>query len=507
MERWVEDAKKGNSAAFEQLVKHYRGMAFAVAYHKLRDAYSAEDAVQESFMEAFVHLHRLRETNAFPGWFRTIVERQCYRMLRRKKHRTVSYDAVSHEPLEQDSVSEEIEKREMQRKLLDSVQSLPLHQRIAVQLFYFHGYSIKEISSFLGVSAPVLKKRLFDARYRLKHSLPVADLVSVFNDLKEEAASMLHIVNGDSVGDKLKQGGIEGDILVWREIYTVGPVFENMSEDAHRSERAAYLERAMGIPRDTFMEYCRSQEQVLGGFQKYREIVLWFEHDLYDQTMLAYLLNWFSGQKLGDTKLSLLTIGEFPGIPLFRGLGQLTPKQLMSLSGTWKAIGRRELELGRKAWTAYASERLSDHVRLLQEDLSALPFLKEAFEAHLSRLPSPANGLGAIEQATLESVAAGIVEPYELFRAVGDRLHLLGMGDLEYWHRMAIMSAEPGALLHIQGMEAFPSFTSPVPPFRNCNVDLTELGKRVLDGKERWSSAKRDEERLGGLQIKKCEGY
>ncbi|MGM0885058.1 MAG: hypothetical protein ACQEXQ_28955 [Bacillota bacterium] len=36
---------------------------------------------------------------------------------------------------------------------------------------------------------------------------------------------MLHIVNGDSVGHKLKVSAVQGDILVWREIYTEGPVF------------------------------------------------------------------------------------------------------------------------------------------------------------------------------------------------------------------------------------------------------------------------------------------
>ena len=71
---------------------------------------------------------------------------------------------------------------------------------------------------------------------------------------------------------------------------------------------------------------------------------MWFEHDLFDQTMLWYLLRWFSGQTLGRTKLSLLCIGEFPGVDRFRGLGQLTVAQLKTLSGTWRveptAFGR-----------------------------------------------------------------------------------------------------------------------------------------------------------------------
>ena len=105
--------------------------------------------------------------------------------------------------------------------------------------------------------------------------------------MREENVS--HIVNGDSVGDKLKQGNIQGDILVWRELYTFGPVFTKMDEPDHRRTRARYLEQTLGIPEKEYIETCESQERKLQDFRKYDEIVLWFEHDLFDQTMLAYL--------------------------------------------------------------------------------------------------------------------------------------------------------------------------------------------------------------------------
>lgn len=92
--------------------------------------------------------------------------------------------------------------------------------RIAVQLYYFQGYSLQEIADFLGTSVSVLKKRLFDARRKLKGALPVADVLSVFNHLYEGGKAVLHIVNGDVVGEKLRQGIVKGDVLVWREVYS-----------------------------------------------------------------------------------------------------------------------------------------------------------------------------------------------------------------------------------------------------------------------------------------------
>ncbi|HEY2494988.1 MAG TPA: DUF1835 domain-containing protein, partial [Paenibacillus sp.] len=146
---------------------------------------------------------------------------------------------------------------------------------------------------------------------------------------------MLHIVNGDSVAEKLRQGVVQGDILVWREVYPEGPIFVDPTEYVNRSVRAQYLEKAMGIPSAEYICISKTQEKVLADFNKYEEIVLWFEHDLFDQTMLCYLLHWFVQQSLGKTKLSLLCIGTYPEIKLFRGLGQLSVKQMETLSGTW----------------------------------------------------------------------------------------------------------------------------------------------------------------------------
>lgn len=296
---------------------------------------------------------------------------------------------------------------------------------------------------------------------------------------------MLHIVNGDSVGDKLQQGVVQGEILVWREIYSEGPVFANMTDPANRSMRARYLEKAMGIPSTEYMRACEAQEQVLDECDKHEEIVLWFEHDLFDQTMLCYLLHLLAGRSLGAAKLSLLCIGEFPGIPLFRGLGQLSAVQLRTLAGKQEAVTQDKLQLGSALWEAYASGDPMVLYQLLQSDTSALPFVRDAFLAHLSRLPSSYNGLGIVEQSTLELVADGVHSPFELFDRVGGKLHLLGMGDLPYWHCLSQLSQGPSPLLRVNGPKplAFPTFKQSPPSFEDCKLTITELGSSVLEGR------------------------
>lgn len=291
---------------------------------------------------------------------------------------------------------------------------------------------------------------------------------------------MLHIVNGDFVGDKLKQGIVQGDVLVWREIYTAGPIFMDPAAQEKRQLRAEVLQATLGIPAEEYMKGCEEQERMLSGFHKYDEVVLWFEHDLFDQSMLAYLLHWFSNRKLGSTKLSLLCIGEFPGIELFHGLGQLTAEQLQTLSGTWQNIGTEELQLGSRLWQAYASPDPRQLAQLLEESKpelskSAFSFAYDAFKLHLSRLPSVYNGLGIVEQTTLEAAAGGADTPLKLFRQVTDALHQLGMGDVEYWKVLRTLTAGEHPLLIIEGTAEITDYRE-VPEFLKRTVILSELG-------------------------------
>ncbi|HEY2494989.1 MAG TPA: sigma factor [Paenibacillus sp.] len=95
MLQWIEMAKKGDQEAFDHIVRQFTAMAHTVAYEKLHDSHLAENAVQEAFAEAFIHLSKLKKSDAFPGWFKTIVIRQCHRLIRRKQPQTVPFQEIT----------------------------------------------------------------------------------------------------------------------------------------------------------------------------------------------------------------------------------------------------------------------------------------------------------------------------------------------------------------------------------------------------------------------------
>src|SRR6266508_3189197 len=199
---------------------------------------------------------------------------------------------------------------------------------------------------------------------------------------------MLHIHNGESVAGTARKADLPGEHLAWREALVCGPAPSGLSDDAFRKVRAAHLSDAYGADIDRYERELREQEEALTRFTDHEEAVLWFEHDLFCQVNLIYLLDWFAQRELGRTNLTLVSVDDFPGIDDFRGLGQLNEEQLVSLFPQRHEITSAQLSLGSKAWPAYSSSDPSTIESLLNGDTSALPFLKPALFKHLARFPS-----------------------------------------------------------------------------------------------------------------------
>src|SRR5215831_19485491 len=142
---------------------------------------------------------------------------------------------------------------------------------------------------------------------------------------------MLHIFNGDSAAGTARNSGVPGQIVAWREALVCGPARGSLSEDEFREVRAHHLSEAYSVSFEKCQRELKEQEAALGTYSEHDEVVLWFEHDLFCQVHLIYLLNWFAQREFSNTRLSLICVGEFPGIKGFRGLGELNESQLAGL--------------------------------------------------------------------------------------------------------------------------------------------------------------------------------
>ncbi|GHO89396.1 RNA polymerase sigma factor [Dictyobacter formicarum] len=167
----VKTAQAGSKEAYENLISQFQQMAYATAYHALGEYTLAQDAVQEAFIEAYLHLPQLKEPAAFPGWFRKIVFYQCHRFLRKPSFESLPLETMASHDSGADSLQCLAERREVQEMVQQAIATLPSKQRQIVTLFYLSGYTQQEIGSVLNVPVNTIKKCLYVARLRLKEHL------------------------------------------------------------------------------------------------------------------------------------------------------------------------------------------------------------------------------------------------------------------------------------------------------------------------------------------------
>src|SRR5206468_3303740 len=102
-----------------------------------------------------------------------------------------------------------------------------------------------------------------------------------------------------------------------------------------------------------------------------RPVVLWFEHDLYDQLQLVDVLALAGETGFDPEQLELIEIDSFPGRPGFRGLGELTAQQLESLWPQRRTVTDDDTTAAQRAWEAVRRSDPRGIAELLDEPPAA----------------------------------------------------------------------------------------------------------------------------------------
>ena len=162
--------------------------------------------------------------------------------------------------------------------------------------------------------------------------------------------TLLHVTNGESAGNTLRRTSLGGAVLPWQDVLHEGPVPSGARRDLLRARAAFLSECGWGSRRAILSALERRDRQVpRGAAETGARVVLWFEHDLYDQLQLLDALA-LAGEVGGAPEL--IVVGSFVGKANFHGLGELTPDELETLWPTRAAAASEAVADATDAWTA-----------------------------------------------------------------------------------------------------------------------------------------------------------
>lgn len=169
----VTAARKGDSAAFVAIMRHYDRRLRVVAYQAVRDRSLADDVLQEVAIKAFRNLPRFRGDSSLGTWLSRITWRAALDALEREKRagreraeRVAQADPprVVHDP----DIAGHIALRDAVEAALAG---LPPHLRLTVLLVDREGYDYAAVGRILDVPEGTVASRLSTARSALRLSL------------------------------------------------------------------------------------------------------------------------------------------------------------------------------------------------------------------------------------------------------------------------------------------------------------------------------------------------
>jgi uncharacterized protein DUF1835 len=249
--------------------------------------------------------------------------------------------------------------------------------------------------------------------------------------------AVLHVTNGDAAAARLREEGVRGDVLPWRDVLHEGPV-PAVPDDELRAVRARFLAGMYGVDEAQTLRELTARDERLAAAQ---DVVLWFETDLYDQLQMIDVL-----RRLPQSVP--LVLAE-PG------------KIHASLYADARPAGPHAAATAWAAFTAPTPEQWARHAplrRLIQE------------------VPWHTDALTRSERQLLRAVGAGARTPPDAFLRAQHDEELIYLGDttaFSYLERMAPL---------VGGMP----------------LALTPRGEAVLQRKDRWDD--RPPHPLGGVE-------
>lgn len=231
----------------------------------------------------------------------------------------------------------------------------------------------------------------------------------------------LHITNGDCAAAVLRKAGMQGDLLPWRDVLHEGPVAD-LPLNELSSLRAKFIADTGWASLEEARRQFAERDARLKRARQDGEVVLWFEHDLYDQLQLLQVLAWFA--KHPHPRLSLICEAEY--------LGEMRPERAAALYATRSRVTSRQLQTAHQTWQAFLSHDLESRLR---EDLSALPFLEAALRRYLEEQPGQ-DGLSRTERQALDALKNGPLEFTQLFGKVQEAEDARFLGDSVFLKRL-----------------------------------------------------------------------
>lgn len=168
----VKKIQAGDMNAFEEIFEIYKNQAIRYAYLITNNKFTSEDIVQETFVKCYLKIKDLKNVEQFKSWLFKILTRTAWDYM--KKDKAVLPVEDIFEKAKNENIDKSLHsyiRNEESKMLRAEIDNLELKPKTVIVLYYFNGFTIKEIAKIMGCFEGTVKSRLHSARKNLKVAL------------------------------------------------------------------------------------------------------------------------------------------------------------------------------------------------------------------------------------------------------------------------------------------------------------------------------------------------
>lgn len=293
-----------------------------------------------------------------------------------------------------------------------------------------------------------------------------------------EEKNILHITNGDDLSEKITRLDLPGDIITWREMLCEGPTIREVGSKEFFEVREHFLKLNYNISEQEYREKFISELNKLAAINKYEEIVLWFEFDLFSHMNLLALIA-FLRQNQKNYPMSLVCSRKLEGETEMAPLSELSENRLEKHYQNRIPLNEEDINTAEFIWELYCGKNPK---RLISEITRTTNFeyLASSIRAHIERFPNAVTGLNSLESNVLKLIDQHKIQSIN---------HLLGYA-LKYQGYYGYVAAQMQRV--IDRLKDFYTITEE-------GIQLNEEGINALNGSKNYYRKLKDNEDYGGV--------
>lgn len=170
MEELIIKARSGDTEAYTQLILNVKNDLYKIAKTRIINEHDIDDAIQETMIQSYKAIKKLRDPLKFRSWIITILVNNCNKIYRKRQKLKEIDEKYDLEIYYQDNRNNSSDLTELENSLdfYTLLRELRYEERIIIVLYYQERFTIKEISHILNTNKDTIKTRLARAKKKIK---------------------------------------------------------------------------------------------------------------------------------------------------------------------------------------------------------------------------------------------------------------------------------------------------------------------------------------------------